>query len=180
MSQSLAEMGEIAKAFPALGSVARQAATRMRPVQSSFMRGVKGRKMTAPKDPRSARATIIPTKTQFRANQAGLFVNRNRGLLTAAGAGGAAGAAAGFGASHVNKAAKLPFGTAMSKPRNLNTHTLGGKKRFTRRSRTEAARRAPGLAAANPNTAANPFSRMNMDMGMKPVVNPFTGKNVLR
>jgi hypothetical protein len=180
MSQSLAEMGEVAKAFPAIGMVARQAATRIRPVQSSFMRGVKGRKLTPAKNPRSAAATRPFSPMQMRANRAGMFVNRNRGLLTAAGAGGAAGAAAGFGASQVNKAAKLPFGTGMSKPRNLNTHTLGGKKRFTRKSRAEAASRAPGLAAANPNTAANPFSRMNMDMGMKPVANPFTGKNVLR
>jgi hypothetical protein len=96
MSQSLAEMGEVAKAFPAIGMVARQAATRIRPVQSSFLRGVKGRKMTAPKNPRSARATIIPTKTQFRANQAGMFVNRYRTPLTAVAAGGAAGGAAGY------------------------------------------------------------------------------------
>jgi hypothetical protein len=104
MDQSLAQMGEVAKAFPALGLMAGRAATRIKPVQSSFLRGVKGRKLNPAKNPRSASAMRPITPMQMRANQAGMFVNRNRNVLTAAGVGAAAGGLTGYGTSRVDKA----------------------------------------------------------------------------
>lgn len=74
----------VEKALPAVGA--------LKPLGSSFMRGVKGRKMTAPKKPTG----VFPTAGQMRANQAGLLVNRYRTPLTAVAAGGAAGGAAGY------------------------------------------------------------------------------------
>lgn len=74
----------VEKALPTLGS--------FKPLGEAFMRGTKGRKMGAPKKPTGA----IPSVGQMRANQAGLFVNRYRTPLTAVGAGGAAGAGAGY------------------------------------------------------------------------------------
>lgn len=162
MSQSLAELGEIAKAMPRVGALT----SKFKPYQSAFARGTKGKKMSVSANPAS---TI--TAGQVRANRAGQFANKYRTPLIAVGAGGAAGAGAGFAASRVDK--------AFAKPLNLKTHFLDGSKKMTRQSRKQAARKAPALAAANPNTAANPFGRMNMDMGMKPVPNPFTGGSKL-
>lgn len=80
----------------------------------------------------------------------------------------------------LSKAFKLPSQVGVGKPKNLKTHFLDGTKKYTRSSRKAAARKAPGLAAMNPNTAANPFSRMKMNMGMKPIKNPFNGSTGLR
>jgi hypothetical protein len=93
---SLVELSEVAKAFPALGALGSRAASSVKPMQGAFMRGVKGRKVTRARNPRAAGATSVPTAGQLRANQAGLFVNRYRTPLTAVGAGGAAGAGAGY------------------------------------------------------------------------------------
>lgn len=77
-------------------------------------------------------------------------------------------------------ASLVELSKAFGKPVNLKTNFLDGSKKFTSRSRKAAAKKAPRLAAMNPNTAANPFSRMNMDMGMKPIKNPFNGSTELR